>query len=333
MKIVVFEIEDWERASFDSLTKDHEVIFCADPLDAGNVGDYADADIISVFIYSDVGADIIKQMPNLKMVATRSTGFDHIDTGFAANKNIVVSNVPVYGEATVAEHVFALLLTISHHMTEAVKRTRDGDFHMDGLQGFDLQGKTLGVIGTGSIGLHVTRIAKGFGMTVIASDIAEDHQAAQEYGFSYAPFEQVLQQADIITLHVPGGDKTENLIDAKAITQMKKGVVLINTARGSVVDIEALTEGLSSGHIKAAGLDVLAQEPLIREEAELWRDIVKKPADLKAVLLDHVLLRMKNVYVTPHSAFNTREAVLRILTTTEQNITGFLNGKPINTAG
>lgn len=330
MKIVVFEIEDWEKESFSSLTAAHDVVFVHEPLTSANVHHYKDADIVSVFIYSDLSSGVMEMLTSLKMIATRSTGFDHIDIPAAEQKKIIVSNVPTYGEATVAEHVFALLLTISHHMYDAIDGTRRGSFSQEGLRGFDLAGKTIGIIGTGNIGLHVAQIARGFGLKVLAHDMAPDTAAANNLGFSYVALDDLLALSDVITLHVPGNDATQNMISTRAFEKMKQGAVLINTARGSVVDVEALVEALTSGKLAAAGLDVLPGEPAIKEEAELLRRVRHQQGDLKALLMDHVLLRMENVFITPHSAFNTREAILRILTTTAKNISGFVAGAPLS---
>ncbi len=330
MKIVVFEIEDWERASFERLRASHEVSFVHEPLTEDNAAQYAGADIVSVFIYSELTKKALTAFKNLKMIATRSTGFDHVDMKAASAGNIAVCNVPTYGEATVAEHVFALLFTISHHMFDAIDRTRRGDFSQEGLQGFDLAGKTIGVIGTGNIGLHVIAIARGLGMKILAHDIAPNVAKAEELGFTYLPLDDLLKVADIITLHVPGSDKTKDMLSARELSLMKNGAVLINTARGSVVNVEALVEALATGKLRAAGLDVLPDEPVIKEEAELLRTILHEKYDLKTLLLDHVLLRMRNVFITPHSAFNTKEAILRILSTTVENIEAFAAGKTIN---
>ncbi|OPY78634.1 MAG: D-lactate dehydrogenase [Syntrophus sp. PtaU1.Bin005] len=269
-------------------------------------------------------------MDRLKLITTRSTGFEHIDLEYCEANNIIVCNVPVYGDNTVAEHVFALLLTISHKMIAAVDRTRRGDFSLKGLQGFDLLGKTLGVIGTGSIGRCVIGIAKGFRMDVLASDVRPDQELASQMGFRYVEMDQLLTSSDIITLHVPSNEKTRNLISDQEFARMKEGVVLINTARGDVLDIKALAKAIGDGKVAAAGLDVLPEEGGIREESELLRSVYDKKHDLETMLLNHILLRLRNVIITPHSAFNTREAVERILSTTVGNIISFTEGEPEN---
>lgn len=331
MKIVAFEIADWERKTFKDLQKEHEVVFAPDGLNADNVEQFSDADIITTFIYSDLGHDVLCRFENLSLIATRSTGFDHIDLDCCQERNITVSNVPTYGQNTVAEHVFGLLLTISHKLYDAIDRTRKGDFSLQGLEGFDLKGKTLGVIGTGDIGEHVIRIAKGFQMDVVAFDVKPREEIASVLGFRYADMDEVLAQADVLTLHVPANEKTHHLISHDQFAKMKKGAVLINTARGTVVDIGALGRALADGKITAAGLDTLPEEPVIREETELLRPSFQEQHNLKTLLSNHVLLRLRHVYITPHSAFNTCEALQRIIDTTAENIRAFIAGDPQNT--
>jgi len=335
MKITIFETENWEHGAFESLASDHEVVFSEAPLDLETAKDHSDAQVISTFIYSDLSTEVLKRFSNLEMISTRSTGFDHIDLEYCNEKNITISNVPTYGDNTVAEHVFGLLLTISHNLIPAIDRTRKGDFSQKGLQGFDLAGKTLGVIGTGNIGRHVIRIAGGFEMNVLAFDVAPKEELAHKLGFRYADMDALLENSDIITLHVPGSDKTRHLLSEKEFSIMKDGVVLINTARGGVVDVHALAGAIADGKVAAAGLDVLPEEPVIREEMELLRSLFrkKKEQNIETLLADHILLRLRNVYITPHSGFNTREAVERILRTTVENITAFAEGNPGNVVG
>ena len=331
MNITIFEIESWEREAFEALASEHDVAFEEEPVRPENVGRYADADAISVFTNTMLDENLLKRFDDLKLIATRSTGFDHIDTDYCKAHGITVSNVPTYGDQTVAEHVFALLLAISHRLVEAVDRTRRGDFSHKGLRGFDLQGKVLGIVGTGGIGEHTIRIAKGFGMEVLAFDVAPRDDLAEELAFSYEPLERVLAESDVISLHVPLNEHTRGMIDEEAFGRMKDGVVLINTARGAVVDVEALLRALVDGKVGAAGLDVLPAEETIREESELLHAVNRKE-HLDTLVADHALFRMRNVIVTPHSAFNTREAVQRILDTTVENISCFIQGDPQNVA-
>ena len=330
MKIAVFEAEPREASTFDKLKPGSDVQLIADPLRTANANGFSDAELISTFIYSELGRPVLEQLPSLKLIATRSTGYDHIDATYCTERGIAVCNVPTYGENTVAEHVFALLLALSHRLVEAVERARSGRFSPEGLQGFDLTGKTLGVVGTGSIGRHVIRVAKGFGMEVLAHDVRTDSHLAEHLGFLYVNLSELLARSDVITLHAPATPETYHLLSAEAFARMKDGVVIINTARGSLIDSRALIQALRSGKVAAAGLDVLPDEPLIREEAELICSIFCNQHHLRDLVAGHVLLRMPNVIVTPHSAFNTREAVGRIVETTVANIEAFLKGRPQN---
>lgn len=330
MNITIFDIDPWEREAFASLGESHELTLITEALTANNAGDFAQAQVISTFIDSDLEASVLEQLSELRLIATRSTGVDHIDVEYCNDHDIAVANVPSYGANTVAEHVFGLLLTISHRLEEAINRTRKGDFSPRGLMGFDLAGQTLGIVGTGDIGRHTARIARGFQMEVIAHDVKPDPEAAEDIGFRYVTFDELLELSDVISLHVPANDKTRHLIDQNAFDKMKRGAVLINTARGTIVDARAMVRALAEGRIAAAGLDVLAQEPVIREEAELLRHVYEQEHDLSTLLADHILLRMRNVVVTPHSAFNTRQAVQRILDTTRENILSFARGQPRN---
>lgn len=328
MKIAVFEVEDWERNAFQSLQDRHQLVFNSDTLTARNVVDYTDADIISTFIYSDLSKHVLEQFDHLELIATRSTGFDHIDTAYCEEHGIMVCNVPTYGDNTVAEHVFALLLTLSHKMVDAIDRTRRGDFSLQGLRGFDLEGKRLGVVGTGNIGQCVIRIANGFGMDVVAFDVRQNEELTRQLDFRYVSMEELLSTSDIITLHVPSTPKTHHMLSEEQFNQMKDGVVLINTARGNLIDVRALVQALSRGKVSAAGLDVLPDEPTIHEEAELLRADYRERHELEELLAGHILLRMRNVVITPHSAFYTDEAVQRILDTTVDNIQAFIRGEP-----
>ncbi|MBN1653249.1 MAG: hydroxyacid dehydrogenase [Deltaproteobacteria bacterium] len=330
MYILACDLEQWERERFGALGSEHRVAFCTGKLIDSIEDDLREAEIISVFIHSELRADLLRRLPKLRLIATRSTGTDHIDLSYCDSHGISVCNVPSYGDNTVAEHVFALILNISHKLTESIERTRSGDFSQYGLQGFDLQGKTIGVVGTGLIGRYVAGIALGFRMRVLAYDLKPDKELKSRSGYQYVDMETLLRESDVITLHVPSTPKTRHLISQKEFALMKQGVVLINTARGDVVDIKALVEALADEKVRAVGLDVLPGEPEIREEAELLRSVFRKRHNLETLLADHLLLRLRNVYITPHNAFNTNEAVSRILDTTIDNIRGYCQGKPQN---
>lgn len=287
------------------------------------------ADIISVFIYSHINKENLKKSPRLKLIATRSTGFDHIDIEACRKRGVAVANVPFYGENTVAEHTFALILALSRKVHQAYFRTIRGNFSFEGLQGFDLKGKTIGIIGTGHIGIHAIRMAKGFGMDIIAFDVNKNNFMSETLGFAYVSFDDLLRKSDIISLHAPYRKETHHMINKDNIRKIKKGALLINTARGGLVETEALALALDQGILAGAGLDVLEGEELIKEE----RQILSKNYSvdhLKTLLQNHILLNRENVVITPHIAFNSKEAFFRILETTASNINAFLAGKPEN---
>lgn len=290
-----------------------------------------DAQIVSVFSSFPITETEFQQLPHMKYLTTRSTGYDHIDLVAAGQHGVVVSNVPSYGENTVAEHAFGLLLSLSKKIYEGYTQIREkGDFNFSALQGFDLKGKTLGVIGVGRIGCHSIAIAKGFGMNVLAYDVVPNLERATQLGFSYVSLDELLAQSDVITLHVAHTPETNHLINEETIGKMKRGVVLINTSRGAVVDTEALIKGLTTGQIGGAGLDVLEEEGVIRDEMQFVLSGKGEGHDLRTALANHVLIDMPNVIVTPHIAFNTQEAVERILETTIDNIEAFMKGAPHN---
>ena len=330
MKIVVFEEETREREVFERLRSSHELVFVAEPLRAANALTYVDAEVVFTFVYLVLNREALERLPALKLIATRSTGYDHIDIGECTARGIAVCNVPTYGENTVAEHVFALLLSISHRLPEATVRARSGHFSPEGLEGFDLAGKTIGVVGAGNIGRHVIRIAKGFEMEVVATDARPDTGLTQALGFRYVSFDDLLAISDVVTLHLPATPQTNNMLSVEAIARMKPGAIIINTARGGLIDSHALILALRSGKLAGAGLDVLPDEPLIREEAELISSIFSEQHDLRNLVADHILLHLPSVIVTPHSAFNTREAIHRIAETTVSNIEDFVALRPRN---
>jgi D-lactate dehydrogenase len=222
-----------------------------------------------------------------------------------------------------------LILALSRKIHQAYVRTVRGDFSLQGLRGFDLKGRTLGVVGTGNIGLHVIRIARGFGMDVLAYDVREQQLLAEVLGFRYVPLDRLLADADIVSLHVPYFPATHHLINRERLARMKRGSLLINTARGGLVDTEALLWALDEGLLAGAGLDVIEGEDLIGEERLLLRQGAA-PEQLQAALRSHLLLQRDNVIFTPHIAFNSDEALERILDTTIANLRGFLDGQTTN---
>jgi D-lactate dehydrogenase len=329
VRVANFETEEWQRGYLSDRLPGLDLAFSADPLNASTVGQASGAEVVTVFIRSEVTRDVIARLPDLKLIATRSTGFDHIDLDACRERGIVVSNVPRYGENTVAEHTFGLILSLTRHIHQAYIRTSRGDFSLNGLEGIDLLGRTLGVVGVGRIGLHVIRIAKGFGMTVAAFDVQPQPLMAEVLGFQYFPLEEVLRRADIVTLHVPLLPSTHHLMNRERFSMMKRGAYLINTARGGIVDTDALLWALDEGILHGAGLDVIEGEELTTDEERLL-SMPGAEEKMRMVIRQHLLVRRENVVLTPHMAFYSREAEERILDTTIENVLGFLRGAPQN---
>lgn len=331
MHATFFETTPWERRYLVKALQPTglRMSFAPEPLTERALGAARAAAILSVFIYSPLPRALIRRLRGVRLIATRSTGFDHIDLAACRARHIAVANVPAYGENTVAEHTFALILALSRNVHTAYVRTMRGDFSLDGLQGFDLKGRTLGVVGAGRIGMHVIKMARGFGMTVLAYDTRQDPFLSEVLDFRYAPLPELLKRSDIVTLHVPYMSATHHLMNRERFRLMKRGALLINTARGGLVDTHALVWALDTGLVGGAGLDVLEGEELVKEERQLLkRDFSKER--LITALKNHILLHRENVVITPHIAFDSQEALQRILDTTVANITAFLNGAPSN---
>ncbi len=325
MKIAFFEIQGWEKKLLKKAFKGHTLEFLSEPLNKENVDQFKDFDVISVFIYSELEKVVLAKLKKLKMISTRSTGYDHIDIEECRKRKIAVSNVPFYGENTVAEHTFALILSLSRNVHKSYVRGLRNNFSIEGLKGFDLNGKTIGVVGGGHIGMHVIRMAKGFGMEVFVYDIQKNKFLSEVLDFQYVELEELYKKSDIISLHVPHNKSTHHMINEKAFSKMKDGVILINTSRGEIVDTDALIEALDSGKIRGAGLDVLEGEELICEEKELLYEKANDEA-LREIVRDRILLSKDNVVFTPHIAFYSEEALLRIIETTIDNIQSYIAG-------
>ncbi|GBC96428.1 D-lactate dehydrogenase [bacterium HR16] len=335
LRVGFFEIDEWQaqylREGLQRLdiAEQVQIDFVPTPLSPEGCEQCAEYDVIAVFIGTKVSRATLEALPRLRLLLTMSTGFDHIDLDACRERGIVVCNVPYYGENTVAEHTFALILSLSRKLHAAYFQSLRGEYQVRTLRGFDLYGKTLGVIGAGSIGLHVIRIARGFGMKVLAYDVRPQKLLADVLGFTYTDMDTLLRESDIVTLHVPAMPATYHLIDRDALSKMKRGALLINTARGSVVDTEALLWALEEGILAGAGLDVIEGEEYITEESQLLR-LPLAEQTLKQLVQAQALLRRENVVFTPHIAFNSQEAVERILDTTLENLCAFLQGKPQN---
>ena len=322
MKTYIFEQEDWEKVYLESVLKKNgiKVEFSEDELIFENVEKYKDAEVVVVFVYSQINKKVLAKLPKLKAVITASTGYDHIDINECRKRKISVYNVPHYGENTVAEHTFALILALAKNLYKSINLTKLGKFSTEQLQGIDLKGKTIGIVGMGSIGSHVCRMAKGFEMNVLAFNRSQDKKLAKRLGFKYMKkLDELLKNSDIVSLHLPLNKATYHIINKKNILLMKQGSFLINTARGGLIDSAAIIKALDAGILAGAGLDVLGEEELLKEERQLYSKKFSRQ-DYINFMENTELMKRDNILITPHNAFNTKAALQRILDTTIANI-------------
>jgi len=328
MHIDFYGVPPIMRSVLKKKLKKHSLTFTKDCLTLKNVN--SSTEILGIFVDSQIDKQILKKLKKLKLIVTLSTGYDHIDLVSTSQKKITVCNVPSYGEHTVAQHTLALMLALSRKLFNAVKHVKEGGFDYHGLCGFDLKDKTIGIIGTGHIGIHVIHMLQGFDVHIIAYDKFPNKELAKKYNFSYVSLKKLFVTSDIISIHVPLFTQTIHLINKSRIKQMKKGVYLINTARGALIDAAALLFGLETGIIAGAGLDTFEDEEVLQTtesllDTHLNKDIVKITA-INQKIIDH-----PNTLVTPHSAFNSNESLQRIANTTVDNIEQYLLKTPINT--
>jgi D-lactate dehydrogenase len=298
-----------------------------DPITSDVPSELKQTEILSVFVDSKITSAVIDALPELKHVALRSTGYDHVDVAYAQQKGISVSYVPHYGSQTVAEHTFALMLELSRKVSGMYSLLRTtGAVSVEDHEGFDLNGKTLGIIGTGAIGRRVAEIANGFHMKVVAYD--PNPNPDLEEMLTYDTLDYVLSQSDFITLHVPLFAETHHILNEQTLKLSKPGSYVINTARGSLIDTVALIHSLKSGHTAGAGLDVYEGEEFLRDELKLIDSEQEHSMQVwRAFAAEHELLDMPNVVMTPHMAFNTKEAKREITETTVENINHFTKGE------
>lgn len=340
-KIAFFEIDSWEKTHLQAsiekgvskkLLKRVNLKIFKKPLTQKIINQVQDIEILGIFINSKIDKAVLEKLPKLKFITTMSVGFDHIDLGACAKQGIMVSNVPSYGENTIAEHTFALILALARKLPQVIEEVRKGDFTLDNLRSFDLEGKTIGIIGLGRIGSCAAKIAQGFGMKILAYDIRKNPKLIKKLNLKlkYVTLDYLLSYADIVSLHANYNPANHYLINKNNIKKFKKGALLINTARGGLVETEALLLALKKGILSGVGLDVLEEEGFLREEKELLTKKFQQKYNLKTILQTHLLREHPKVIITPHIAFNSREALSNILETTIKNILGFLDGKPIN---
>lgn len=311
---------------------DHSLTFVPQTLSHDTI--MPNADIVSVFVGSNVSAEVIGQFPNLKLIATRSTGFDHIDIDACTKRNLPIATVPTYGEHTVAEYAFGMLISLTRKLPAAFEAAHEGNRSHRELEGMDLFGKTFGIIGAGRIGQSIAKIAKAFGMNVIAYDPFPKPEVASQIGFEYKTVDEVLAASDVLSLHVPYTPENKHLLNSERIAKMKPTAILINTARGELIDTTSVMDAVTNHRLGGVALDVMENEKLISpldELAMLRSEQVDKEMLVHSVEIN-VLKSQPNVLITSHNAFNTAEAIQRINQTTVENIRAFLNGEPQNIA-
>lgn len=323
-KIAFFGAKPYDIASFDKVNEkyNYDIRYYKGHLNPNNVVLTQDTDVVCIFVNDTADAAVIDAMVDngVKLLALRCAGFNNVDLKAAKGKLPVV-RVPAYSPYAVAEYSLALMLSLNRKIHRAYWRTRDGNFSLNGLMGFDMHGKTIGIIGTGKIAKILIRLLKGFGMRILTYDLYPDMKFAGEEGISYVSLDELYRESDIISLHCPLTDQTKYMIDKDSIDKMKEGVMIINTGRGQLINTNDLIEGLKEKKIAAAGLDVY------EEEGEyFYEDKSDKIID------DDVLARLlsfNNVIVTSHQAFFTKEALHNIAETTLQNIEDFRCHRPL----
>lgn len=325
MRIAVFDTHPYDERALTEANGagEHELEFFEERLHSKTADLAQGFDAVCPFVNCRLGERVLGKLASfgVKLVVLRAAGYNGIDIAAAERLGIAVARVPAYSPEAVAEHNFALILTLVRKTHRAFNRVREQNFSLDGLEGFNLHGRTYGALGAGRIGQCALRIAKGFGCRLLAYDPYENPAAAADIGFTYAPLEQVVAESDVLSLHLPLTEQSHHLINAAAIARMKRGVVIANTSRGGLIDTQALIDGLKSGQIGGVGLDVYEQE-----EGVFFHDLSDQP------LQDDTLARLMtfpNVLITSHQGFLTREALAAIAQTTLGNASAFARGEPL----
>lgn len=323
MNIAFFSTKPYDRRFFDAAnpTTAHAITYLEPRLTPATATLARGFPVVCAFVNDQLDAEVIAILAagGTRLIALRSAGYNHVDLATAQRLGLRVVNVPIYSPHAVAEHTVALMLALNRQIPRAHNRVREGNFSIDGLLGFDLHGRSAGVIGAGKIGICVARILRGFGCQVLLNDPAPPPEA-REAGFAFAPLADMLAEASILTLHCPLTPATRHLIDATSIARMKRGVMLINTSRGALIDTRAAIDGLLSGQIGYLGIDVY------EDEADLFYEDRSN-----GVIADNVfsrLLTLPNVLVTGHQAFFTQEALTTIAETTLHSVSEFAANRP-----
>ncbi|MGN7819879.1 2-hydroxyacid dehydrogenase [Chitinophaga varians] len=327
MKILFFSTQPYDITYFNQANENnaHHFRFLEYPLNEDNTALIKDETAVCVFVNDKVNAAVVRQLKEkgVRLIALRCAGFNNVDLKAAGEAGISVVRVPAYSPHAVAEHAVTLLLALNRKIYKSYNRVRDNNFTLSGLEGFDVYGKTVGVIGTGNIGAVFCRIMLGFGCKVLAHDVY-NNDALMQAGVTYVSPETIMAESDIISLHCPLTPDTKHLINAHTISQMKPGVVLINTSRGGLIDTPSVVEALKNGHIGALGIDVYEQE-----EQLFFQNLSG------TIIQDDVLSRLTtfpNVLVTAHQGFFTKEALTQIAGTTLDNINAFEKNEPLKNA-
>lgn len=287
-----------------------------------------DTEIICCFIHSKITKDMCSNFPDLKLITTRSMGFDHIDAN-VKELGITLERVPEYGSNTVAEHAFALLFSLTRKIQISTLYQKFPELEHMSLTGIDLHGKTIGIVGLGKIGENVARIAKGIGMNILVYNRSQDTEKAKDLGFIYVSLEELLKNSHVITLHVPYNPQTHHILNAGNLSLCKKGSYLINTARGGLIETDALINALNNNIFAGIGLDVLEGEDDLRDEISFLTKSHNTEEYMK-LIENHILVNHPKVIFTPHNAFNSIEAIQKILETTKVNIDSYLSGTLVN---
>lgn len=317
MKVAFYDAKPYDREFFSDRLKDGEIVFYPFRLSSATASTAKDCDAVCVFVNDDLDSDCLDALGDagVKMVALRCAGFNNVDLEAASEAGISVTRVPAYSPHAVSEHAVALLLTLNRKTHLAYNRVRDHNFALDGLVGFDLRGKTAGVVGTGKIGRYTAEILRGFGMDVLVYDVKPDEAWAEKNDLRYCDLDEIWKTSDVISLHAPLTPETDRMVDAEALDKMKDGVFLINTSRGKLISTRALIAALKSRKLGGVGLDVYEEE-----EGVFFEDLSQE------VLLDDDLARLvsfPNVLVTSHQGFLTREALDEIARVTTENLLRF----------
>ena len=326
MKILFFDIKNEQKASIKECLPDSKCIFFDFPLTPSSIpAEHRDAEVISVFVCSYINKEVIEAYPNLKLIVTRSVGYDHIDIKAAQQKNITVCNVPMYASISVAEHTFALMLALARNLISCVNQVKQHEiFSFEGINAFELNGKTLGIIGYGNIGKKVAHLARSFGMKILIHD-----DYAKEKTEEFVDLTQLLSNSDIITLHVPLTKETHHMINKKALKAIKPGAYIINTSRGALIETGSLVQALADRHIAGAALDVLEHEGDLACPLPCLLSPKTDNDTLKLFGLNQWLINQPNVIITAHCAFASKEALARLLKSTIECIKAWQAGNPL----